>query len=372
MKKTYVVEGMHCASCVSTVEKSALSVSGISKARVNLASNKLYVEGDFSEDVLKNNINKAGGYKLVVESDEKDVVLREKKELKLSKNKMFFAWIFTAPIALLMIFHMFFMDHISMQLMFYFNLVYVVFSVPVIFYFGFGVVTSGVKSLRYLSFNMDSLIMLGTLVAFLTGLLSFFMQIENYAAIGAMIMAFHLTGRFIETKAKGKSSEAIKKLLTLEAKRAVILVDGVEREIDVSSIKKGDVLVVRPGEKIPVDGFVVKGESSVDESMMTGESIPVDKKLRDAVIGATINQDGILHIKADKIGKDTFLSQIIKMVEEAQSSKVPIQEYADKITSVFVPIVLLITFITVLSWIIFPDFLRGVASFFFFYSLGES
>ncbi|MCC7575147.1 heavy metal translocating P-type ATPase [Candidatus Woesearchaeota archaeon] len=365
MKKTYEVKGMHCASCVNTVQKSSLGVEGIKEARVNLATNKLYVEGKYDEEELKKAIKKSGGYEIQKET-KKNEIEKEDQEMRTAKNKMRNAWIFTAPIALLMIFHMIFMDHVSMQLMMYVNWTYILFSIPVIFYFGGYVIKSGIISIKYLSFNMDSLIMLGTLVAFLTGPLSLFTTIENYAAIGAMIMAFHLTGRYIETKAKGKSSQAIKKLLTLEAKKATILKDGEEQEIDASEIKKGDVLIVRPGEKIPTDGTIIKGETSIDESMMTGESIPVEKKTGDKVIGATINQDGIIHIKAEKIGKDTFLSQIIKMVEEAQSSKVPIQEFADKITSVFVPVVLLITAITIIAWLTFPQVLRSVAELFTF------
>jgi Cu+-exporting ATPase len=363
MKKTYNVKGMHCASCVRAVEKAAENTKGIKKARVNLATNKLYIEGLYAENELEEKIKKAGGYEISQEIKKdamKDVEL-EKKEYKLAKNKMLGAWILTAPIALLMIIHMFFMGHTSMQIMNIINWTYIIFSIPVILYFGFEVIKSGIKSLYYLSFNMDSLIMLGTIVAFTTGPVSFFTSLENYAAIGAMIMAFHLTGRYIEAKAKGKSSEAIKKLLTLEAKKATILENEQEREIDASKIQLNDILIVRPGEKIPADGIIIKGESAIDESMMTGESIPVEKKIGDRVIGATINQDGILHIKAEKIGKDTFLSQIIKMVEEAQSSKVPIQEYADKITSIFVPIVLAITALTITAWLTFPEFLRGIA-----------
>lgn len=169
-----------------------------------------------------------------------------------------------------------------------------------------------------------------------------------------MIMAFHLTGRYIETKAKGRASEAIKKLLELGAKTARILVDNVEQEIPIEQVKLDDVMVVRPGEKIPTDGMIMQGKSAIDESMATGESMPVNKKIGDEVIGATINQQGLLQIKATKVGKDTFLSQVIKMVEECQGTKIPIQEFADKVTSYFVPTVLIIAILTFLAWIIFP------------------
>ena len=361
--KDYNVEGMHCASCVRRVEELAKKTKGVREARVNLATNKLYVKGSFAEEDLLNNIKKSGSYSLSKKSE--DFVSAEIKNLRFARRKMFFSWVFTLPIALFMIVHMFFMD-VFMGFMFFINSFYILFSIPVIFFFGFDVIVSGFKSLFNRTFNMDSLIMLGTVVSFLTGPISFFYPVENYAAIGAMIMAFHLTGRFVEAKAKGKSSQAIKKLLTLEAKTANVIKDGAEVELLVEDVSLGDILVVRPGEKVPLDGVVIKGESSVDESMMTGESIPVEKAVGDKVIGATINQDGLLHVRAEKIGKDTFLNQIIRLVEEAQSSKVPIQEYADKITSYFVPITLVISFLTVLSWLVFPDFLRGVASFFSF------
>ncbi len=356
---------MHCASCVNSVESAAKNVDGIKTARVNLATNKLYVEGDINEDLLKRKIDSAGGYELIIDgakvTDESEL-----KEMNAAKTKLIGSWVFTAPIAILMLFHMTFMSDVSDNVMFLFNSLYILFAIPVIFFFGRSVIIAGFKSVISRSFNMDSLIMLGTLFAFITGPLSFFIALENYAAIAGMIMAFHLTGRYIEIKAKGRSSQAIKKLLTLEAKHATIIKDGKEMKVPLREVRSGDTIIIKPGEKIPTDGEIIKGESSVDESMMTGESMPVEKKVGDVVIGATINQDGIIRIKATKIGKDTFLSQIIQMVEDAQSTKVPIQEYADKITSIFVPVILLITAITILAWLVFPDFLRSVASVFSF------
>jgi Cu+-exporting ATPase len=208
---------------------------------------------------------------------------------------------------------------------------------------------------------MDTLISLGTTIAFLTGPLAFFMPIQNYAPLAAMIMAFHLIGRYVEAKAKGRASQAIKKLIMLEAKSARILVKGEEKELPIEEVKVGDVMIVRPGEKIPTDGVVIEGESAVDESMATGESMPVHKKKGSEVIGATVNQEGLLKIKATKVGKDTFLSQVIKMVEECQGTKVPIQEFADKVTSYFVPAVLLIAISTFIVWMIWPDGIGVVA-----------
>jgi Cu+-exporting ATPase len=169
-----------------------------------------------------------------------------------------------------------------------------------------------------------------------------------------MILSFHLTGRYYEALAKGQSSQAIRQLLKIEAKSAVILVEGKETEIPIEQVKIGDLMIVKPGEKIPTDGIVLRGESSIDESMATGESMPVSKIVGDEVIGATVNQEGLLQIEATRIGKDTFLSQIVRMVEEAQGSKVPIQKFADDVIAIFVPIVIGIAALTFVSWIIFP------------------
>jgi Cu+-exporting ATPase len=168
-------------------------------------------------------------------------------------------------------------------------------------------------------------------------------------------MTFFITGKYVETLSKGRAGQEIKKLLELGAKKAVVIRNKKEIEISIEEIRIGDVMVVKPGEKIPTDGVIIKGESAVDESMITGESLPIDKKSNDKVIGATVNQDGILYIKAEKIGKDTFLSNIIKLVEEAQGSKVPIQKFADKVTSIFVPTVLVITALTFILWFYFSN-----------------
>jgi Cu+-exporting ATPase len=208
---------------------------------------------------------------------------------------------------------------------------------------------------------MDVLIMMGTIISFLTGPPVFFTSILNYAGVGGMIMSFHLTGRYVEAKARGRSSQAIKRLMTLEAKSARILVKGREKKVRIQDVKIGDIMVVRPGEKIPTDGVVVEGESSIDESMATGESMPVLKKTGDEVIGATVNQEGLLKVKATKIGEDTFLSQVIKMVEEAQGTKVPIQAFADKVTRYFVPVILLIALSTFISWMVVTQTIEVVA-----------
>jgi Cu+-exporting ATPase len=175
-----------------------------------------------------------------------------------------------------------------------------------------------------------------------------------------MIMAFHLTGRYVEETAKGRASQAIRKLLELGAKTATILRDGQEVEVLIEEVQVGDTMVVRPGEKVPTDGVVLEGESAVDESMATGESMPINKRPGDEVIGATVNQEGLLKVEASKIGKDTFLSQVIKLVEECQGSKVPIQEFADRVTGVFVPVVIGIAVLTILAWLFISGPMQGL------------
>jgi len=215
-----------------------------------------------------------------------------------------------------------------------FDLGIIILATPVMFRLGWPTLRSAAISISHKSANMDVLISMGTMASYVTGFAALFFPIANYAGVAAMIFAFRLTGRYIETMAKGKASQAIKKLLELGAKTARILIGDKEKEIPIEEVKLGDVMVVRPGEKIPTDGEIIEGESSIDESMATGESMPVRKRKGDEVIGATVNHQGLLKVKATKVGNDTFLSQVIKMVEECQGSKVPIQEFADRVTRV--------------------------------------
>jgi Cu+-exporting ATPase len=216
---------------------------------------------------------------------------------------------------------------------------------------------------------MDTLIALGSGAAVATGFVAvahlsgFGPPIMNYAGVGAMIMAIHLTGRFIEALARGRSSAAIRKLLSLEARAARIERDGVESEIPIREVVVGDVMIVRPGERIPTDGVVVDGSSAVDESLATGEPIPVDRGPGDRVIGSTINAHGVLKVRATGVGEDTFLAGVVRMVQEAQGSKVPIQEFADRVTAVFVPVVLGIAAATLVAWLLVPGPFRAVAGY---------
>ncbi|MDD4659040.1 MAG: copper-translocating P-type ATPase, partial [Eubacteriales bacterium] len=207
-----------------------------------------------------------------------------------------------------------------------------------------------------------TLIAIGTLGAVSTGIMVFFWPVENYAGVSGMIMTFHLTGRYIEARARGHASQAIKKLLALGAKSATILVDGRERQVPIEQVQVGDLMLIRPGEKIPTDGVIETGESAIDESMATGESLPVTRAPGDEVIGSTLNHQGLLKVRATKIGKDTFLSQVINMVEEAQGTKVPIQEFADRVVGWFVPVVLALAVITFFAWLLVPEIMGAAGS----------
>jgi P-type Cu+ transporter len=267
--------------------------------------------------------------------------------------KLIGTWVLTTQIMVIMYSkHLFGKEIVPMNLM---APLMLILSFPIIFIFGFQTIKSGMRGFFKLYFGMDSLIALGTLVAYLTGILSFFMDITNFAGVSGMIMTIFITGKYIENKARGRATSEIRKLLELGAKNARVLRNKKEIEIPISEVKLGDIIIIKPGEKIPTDGIVVKGQSAVDESMVTGESLPIDKTIKDNVIGATINQDGILHVKATKIGKDTFLAHIIKLVEEAQGTKVPIQALADKVTNIFVPTILIIALLTFASWMIFSN-----------------
>ena len=264
------------------------------------------------------------------------------------RKKLIWSWILTIPIALIMLSER--LLGFSFIEMPYSTILILILGFPVIFIFGWDTIRGGIRGLFTLYFNMDSLIALGTIIAYLTGIFSLNEFVQDYSGVSAMIMAFFTTGKYIESKARGKASQEIRKLIEFGAKKSTILRNNKEFEVSIEELKIGDIMIVKPGEKIPTDGIVFKGESSVDESMVTGESLPVEKIKGSNVIGATINQDGILYIKATKIGKDTFLSHIINLVEEAQGSKIPIQRLADKITSIFVPVILTLAVLTFFNW----------------------
>ena len=278
---------------------------------------------------------------------------QEDEEINFWKNQLIGTWIFGIPIMLLMIITRIFQIEIVNETITL--TLFLILGFPVIFIFGFSTIKSGLRGFYTFYFNMDSLIALGTLIAYATGIFALFGILDDYSGVAAAIMSIFITGKYIESRAKGRATKEIKKLLELGAKKARILRGKEEIEIPIEEVKIGDILIIKPGEKIPTDGIVIRGASAVDESMVTGESMPTEKTIKSNVIGATINQDGILYIKATKIGKDTFLAHIIKLVEEAQGTKVPIQRLADKVTSIFVPIILILALLSVIGWFLFTN-----------------
>jgi len=353
---TLPIGGMTCASCVAHVEKGLEGVPGVTKVAVNLATERAavtFVPGVAALTDFKKAVADTGYKVLEMELVEgEDEVDQEERKMARSLFRMRVAWAFTIPIILWMFAEMFF--GIVWPNPTIFNLGMIVLALPVLFWVGWPTYRGAWAAVSHKHANMDTLIALGTGVSLLTGPAWFFTPVANYAGVSAMIMAFHLTGRYIEESAKGRASQAIRKLLELGAKTARIERDGVEVEIPIEEVQIADLMVVRPGEKIPTDGVVRSGESAVDESMATGESMPVNKHPGDEVIGATVNQEGLLKVEATKIGKDTFLSQVIKLVDECQGSKVPIQEFADKVTGIFVPAVMGIAVLTILAWVVLP------------------
>ncbi|OLS03448.1 heavy metal translocating P-type ATPase [Tissierella creatinophila] len=361
VKRTYLIEGMTCAACSTRVDKALNKKEEIQKANVNLSTNKAVVE--FSSGVLTDKdiiaIIEKAGYKAEVEIDrdlDREKELRE-KEIKSLKNSFIVSAILTIPLFSAMFFHMAGINNILTNGWFQFAL-----ATPVQFIIGYRFYNGAYKALRGGGANMDVLIAMGTSAAYFYSIYNLFAGVhEYYFEASATIITLILLGKTFEAIAKGKTSEAIKKLMGLQPKTALIIRDGEEIEIDIDDLNIGDIVIVKPGEKVPVDGVIVEGTSSLDESMITGESIPIDKAIGDEVIGATINKFGAFKFRATNIGKDTVLSQIIKLVEDAQGSKAPVQRLADKISGIFVPVVVGIALVTFLIFfLVFKDFNEGL------------
>jgi len=353
---TMLVEGMTCASCAGIVESTVSNIDGVKHVSVNLATDKVTIEFDDSS-VKLSQIKKAVedvGYKLSFEETGAESTDPDVEKMDKAKRKMLTASMITGVIMALMVVHMF-----IVRVPLYTHIVAVM-AFPVVFVLGAHVHRASFKSLKNLRPNMDVLVSLGSAPPYLIGLMGLFFPITTFIEMAATIMTFHLIGKFLEARAKGKASQAIKKLIELGAKTARILVDGEEVEIMTSELSRGDLMIIRPGEKIPTDGIVKEGKSKVDESMATGESMPVNRTVGDEVIGATINRQGVLKVEVTKVGDETFLSQVIELVESCQGSKVPIQEFADRITGYFVPVILVLTILTFTSFNLFTGFHTGI------------
>ncbi|MBF8436334.1 copper-translocating P-type ATPase [Halanaerobiaceae bacterium Z-7014] len=349
------IAGMSCSSCAQAIEKNIAKLDGILKVNINFATEKGMVE--YMPDLVgKKEMIKAiedAGYQLKQEevSEESGEIDQEEREYTDARKKVMAAFALTIPVFILMFGNLF---GYSLPVAGWVQgLIEATLAFPVVFILGYETHKGAFNSLRHGSANMDVLITLGTFAAFGYGVSAFFFDVDRFFGLAAGIMAFHLIGRFLEAKAKGRASQAIKKLLELGADTARIEVDGDEIEVPVEDVEIDDIMIVKPGEKIPTDGTVISGRSAIDESMATGESMPVEKSEGDEVIGGTINKQGALKVKATKVGQDTFLSQVIKMVEEAQGTKVPIQAFADKVTSYFVPTVIGLSILTFILWMIF-------------------
>ena len=335
MKTKFHITGMSCASCAKINEGVLKDLKGMREVRVNYANATAYIE--FDEGVLSlEEIKKA------VQSAGYDV--SEGASPENEARKYFFRFILSLVLALPVAMTMFFMGipgWISAAL-----------SIAVVLVAGRHFHISFLKKLRKGKFNMDSLISIGTLTALIYSLWALTAGREVYFETAVLIIVFINLGKWFEHKSKGKASQAIKKLLEMQAKKAVRIVDGKEEEVDIEDLKIGDIIIIKSGEKVALDGEIIEGEASLDESMLTGESMPVYKNEGASVFGATINLDGILSVKVSKVGKDTALARIIEMVEHAQSSKAPIQHLADKVAGVFVPVILVIAALTFVIWFV--------------------
>ncbi|WP_073071064.1 heavy metal translocating P-type ATPase [Thermosipho atlanticus] len=360
------IEGMTCSSCAKAVEKEIKKLDGITSVNVNFATEKatiLYEPTKVRISNIKQAIKNAGYTPLEVDSkDQLDYEKeRRQKEIKILWRKFLVAAIFSVPLLYISMGHLIGLnlpDFVNPEINpFNFALVQLLLVIPIAIA-GYKFYTIGFRNLFKLSPNMDSLIAIGTSAAIIYGLygtIEIYLGKVEYAnnlyfETAGVIIALILLGKYLESVTKGKTSEAIKKLMGLQPKTALIFQNGQEIEIPVDEVEVGDIVIVKPGEKIPVDGVIVEGHTSVDESMLTGESIPVEKNVGDKVIGGSINKNGNIKFRATKVGKDTTLSQIIKLVEEAQGSKAPIARLADVISGYFVPIVIAIAILSALVW----------------------
>jgi len=359
------VRGMHCASCASNVSRALAEVPGVADANVNLATEQVRVEFEGDAVPLDTLVDavQAAGFELIAPATGESTAPRpgdDRASVREAQGRVFFAWLFTLPIMLIMAGSWAFGSPWPSP--FLHRLLMVILASPVVFVVGSETLSGAAAAVARRVPNMDVLIALGTLAAYSTGIFALFSSLTSFAGIAAMIMAFHMTGRYLEARAKGRASEAIRKLIELGAKTARLVVGGVEQDVPIENVRAGDVMVIRPGEKIPTDGLVVEGSSSVDESMATGEPVPSAKGPGDEVIGATVNQQGRLLVKATRVGADTFLAQVVRLVEDCQTTKVPVQLLADRVTAIFVPTALLIAAITFLAWILAPGLMGAAAN----------
>ncbi|GAA0382394.1 heavy metal translocating P-type ATPase [Bacillus horti] len=356
-KVDLVLTGMTCAACANRIEKGLSKLQGVSQANVNFALETGVVEYSPDETSISELIARVKklGYGATIKEEAKEDAAKEEEVKQLSK--FVFSLILTLPLFWTMVTHFDFLSFIPVSETLMNPFVQLALATPVQFYVGWQFYVGAFKALKNGSANMDVLVALGTSAAYFYSVYLSFewlgtneMMADLYFEASAVIITLIILGKLFEARAKGRTSQAIKKLMGLRAKNATVLRDGQEIEVPIDEVVTGDHVIVKPGEKIPVDGKVLKGQSAIDESMLTGESIPVDKKAGDQVIGATINKNGVLTIEATRVGRDSALAQIVKVVEEAQGSKADIQRTVDKVSGIFVPVVVLVAVSTFLIW----------------------
>ncbi len=358
------ISGMHCAGCVGSVEGALRKVDGVEEAIVNLTLEKATISGSVDSENLLSAVEKTGyGAELLKSEAFLNLQVKIDEKVETAFSQMIAAWGFTIPTMIWMGIHMISgKTWPSME-----GMEFGIFILSAIVCFVPGRVTlmSAWKSAIYLSPNMDVLIALGSLAALSTGIINSYIEIHSFAGIAGMIMSFHLTGRYIETKARGRSSEAIQKLISLGAKQATVLnMENNEVHIDVRSLVVGQIMIVRAGEVVPTDGIIKEGCATIDVSIVTGESVPVTKNIGDDVIGGTICADSTIKVEVTKIGSETFLAKVIQMVEHAQTTKVPIQVFADRVVAIFVPVILVLAISTFFVWNFFPNQMKQLAQIF--------
>lgn len=360
MKDNFLIQGMSCAACSARLEKVLSRQDGVSRANVNLSSNRarvIYDENVISRDDILAVISRAGftGYYQESRDIEKERELRE-KEIKLLKRDFIISLIFALPLFSVMFFHMAGIHVFYADARWQFA-----FATLVQIFGGHRFYKGAISSLRSKTFNMDVLVSMGTTAAYLYSIYN--MSIANphlYFESSAVIITLVLLGKLMEAKAKDKTNEAVDKLQSLKVDEVTVIRDGEEKTISIDELDIDDVVLVRPGERIASDGVIIEGEASINEAMITGESLPVNKTVGDAVIGSTVNGPSTFKFKVTKVGEDTTLANIIRMVDDAASSKAPVQRLADKIANIFVPTVMAIAFLTFLIYTIFKDANTGI------------
>lgn len=360
MKKLVLkIKGMHCSSCSTLIDKLIGKQEGVVSIKTNYGAEKTAIEFDESKvslvkvDELLHKL----GYDLIRPDEQgataEEEEAKEKKQIVEARRRVIASFVLAAPIIIYyMLIHMFNLKHVHSLYGIDLNYIYWILSTPIQFVIAWPFYRNSFTAIRVGSANMDVLVALGTSAAYFYSMIGFlFFNIDHpFWESSAALLSFIILGRYFEIVAKGRASAAIKELLKLEAKEAHVLRGGQEVTVPIDQIQKGETVVVRPGEKIPVDGIILEGRTHIDEKVVTGESFPVVKVVGDEVIGATVNQEGFIKFKATKVGKETLLYQIIQMVEEAQASRAPIQNLVDKISEYFVPTVVVLSLITFVVW----------------------